>query len=99
LGKKGYPLHGHDVLVNACIKGQRKGLFLYDIEELKGKLGSILSELNYADLARKLGVEEASLEDLVSYICEKLQKTVGEGLKVSLVEARVPSGSVRLQCD
>lgn len=98
LGSKGYPPHGHDVLVTACVKGSRKDLFLYDIEKLKNKLEFILGNLNYSDLAAVLGVKEASLEDLVLYVCNQLKKNIDDGLKVSLVEAKIPSGNIRLHC-
>lgn len=98
LGSKGYPIHGHDVLINACVRGSRRGIFLYDIEELKNKLESILGKLNYSDLAVVLDVREASLEDLVLYVCNQLKKIINNDVEVSLVEAKIPSGSIRLYC-
>lgn len=98
LGSLGYPLHGHDVQVTVCVKGDRKALLLYDIEALKGRLEATVRELNYADLAAALGKEEAAIEDLVEYICAKLRGSLEAGLDLSLVEARIPSGVVRLHC-
>ncbi|GAB6148448.1 6-carboxytetrahydropterin synthase [Stetteria hydrogenophila] len=97
LKSKGYPVHGHDVYVTACLRGSRSGLVLFDIEELRVMLESILSRLHYSDLAESLKLQEASLEDLVYHVYSKLEEQVkGRGLEVSLVEARVPSGTVRL---
>lgn len=98
LESRGYPPHGHDVLVTACLSGARSGVVLYDLEELKAKLKSILDEVNYSDLAKLTGSREASLEDLVLYVCEKLRERIDDSLKVSYVEAAVPSGLVRIRC-
>ena len=94
---KGYGLHGHDVLVEACVEGERSGVFLVDIEELRSRLEELLSPVNGRRLSEALGKSEAALEDLVLYVCNSILESIEEA-NAAYAEASVPSGSVAVEC-
>lgn len=95
----GYGLHGHDVEVEACVSGERRGLLVFDLEELKRILGEVLEPLSYRRLAKATGSRDASLEDLALHVCRALgERLQGRGVDVSRVRVTVPSGSIALEC-
>jgi len=96
----GYPLHGHDVVVEACISADRRGIVVYDMEALRSMLMEMLDVLDGQRLSHALGLREASLEDLVLDICRRLVARLRpEGLGGTVeVKASVPGGSVSVEC-
>jgi len=68
----GYGLHGHDVEVEVCLMGERRGVLVFDIEEVKSSLQQLLSRLEKRKLNKVLKVKDASLEDLALYVCREI---------------------------
>ena len=93
----GYGLHGHDVLVEACLKAERKGLLVFDIEVLKKELEEILEKINRRKLSKILGSNDSSLEDLALYVCNELILRLSRVGEIS-VRVSVPNGSVEVTC-
>jgi len=93
----GYGLHGHDVLIEACLKAERRGPLVFDIEILKKELNEILEKINKKRLNKVIGSSDSSLEDLALYVCNKLILRLSNINEIS-VRASVPNGSVEVTC-
>jgi 6-pyruvoyl-tetrahydropterin synthase len=94
----GYNLHGHDVKVEVCLEGERKGVLVFDIEEIKRVLDNILARLEKRRLSKVLGTKDASLEDLSLYVCRELSLKFKDFKKLK-VKSQVPHGSVEVECE
>ncbi len=77
---------------------ERKGILVFDIEEVKRSLESILSSIEKRRLSKVLDLKDVSLEDLVIYVCKKLTLTFKD-VKEITVKASVPNGSVEVTCN
>ena len=64
----GYPLHGHDLLVELCYCHDSARI---DVEKIDGILAGILRELDYRLVDDVVGVKEAMVEDLLLYLLER----------------------------
>lgn len=93
----GYSLHGHDVFIEVCLKDERKGILVFDIEVLKNNLREILNKIEKKKLSKVIGSKDSSLEDLALYVCNELILRLKE-IKEVLVRASVPNGSVGVTC-
>ena len=90
----GYPPHGHDVKLEACVRAERRGPLSYDIEALRGALEEFARKVRYRSVAEIAG--GGALEDLLEALCSWLEARLG--VRPSRLAARLPWGSVGLEC-
>ncbi len=84
---RGYDLHGHDLAVEVCIDGEvlRDGMVM-DIEELRKIVSEVLTPLDRRYLNEVLGIENATIEILATYVHDQLRL---RGLNPSIVRIRI----------
>ena len=89
---RGYDVHGHDVEVRACVRGERldgAGM-LIDAEELRRALREVLKPLDHKYANQVLGLDSVTAELLASWVYSRLRE------RLSARSAELVSVSVRL---
>ncbi len=90
----GYPSHGHDVELEACVASDRRGPVAFDLEELRGAVEELAGSIRYRSIKDFAG--GGALEDLLEAACRWLRGRLG--VEPSRLSARLPWGSVSLEC-
>lgn len=91
----GYPPHGHDVKLEACVEAERRGPVSFDLEKLRDALEGFAHSVRYRSVGDIAG--GGALEDLLEALCSWLEGRLG--VRPSRLAARLPWGSVNLRCD
>ncbi|MET1100867.1 MAG: 6-carboxytetrahydropterin synthase [Pyrodictiaceae archaeon] len=82
-------MHGHTFSVKICVSNgelDEHGMLL-DYAVLRGLVDKVVSKLDHTVLNDVLGVEDATLEILASWIYERLEESIrGKRLRLDFVE-------------
>ena len=97
----GYPVHGHDVRVEACFSSEKP----VDVTMLSKILGEVLSVFDHRPLWEvlpRVGDRDPVIEDLLSHLCQELPRALEEGgirgVEILGVKAVIPGVIIRLPC-
>ncbi|MCE4625468.1 MAG: 6-carboxytetrahydropterin synthase [Desulfurococcales archaeon] len=97
----GYPVHGHDVRVEACFSSRKP----VDVTTLSKILGEALSGFDHRPLWEVLpgkSGRDPVIEDLLMHLCRELPRRLEESgvgdVEILGVKAVIPGATIRLPC-